>query len=749
MSKRIKLLLAGSILILLASSLRAQSYAPAQPSTTTLTVLAPPTTSTMELDEGGYVKAAYHGVPQAPAAISYPTRSYAVGTVAISPPDAISGSITPGTMYAVAASVDYRREIYVNALSGANIGVRFTTDITASPGTGSVRAEVDFGTVTYSLPDGGGTLSEAGRQWDIPIRPSASNWRDAGGERYYGLGQLRIYAAAGSSAGPASFNAGASNITAHYIGKVLLYKDGSGQTWSVNKELPKPLKVQVVDGETGAPYGNAPITFWLVDPSQAGQFENGGVSITTHTYSDGTAWVPFTFGPSTGTYTINASCPANVCTSGADQVSFAETAKGTKLTCVNCTWTGPVSQQLANPFRLRVIDEVTGAPVAGAAVTYSMLSYTDTTNHTSTNWDGANISNNLNPVSDIDGMSRAYMTLGADTGTYTARARCDSCVSGQEQILTGIAAGYDESQTAAAVPSGDPGGPCPSGCCPITPMLRVVATAPNQVDSRTFSFTTAANENQVSLAAFALPSCLGAGGTIKWGIEGANSGSGTPALNSNTGELNYFTVGSGEFPEPAGGRALPLDYNVTATMDYKDSSIAGGVEVKQDIIDKCRQEYIDLGAKLVDAPRSAFTMGIAGNFGKYWDCYANIYPTKEAGEAFSLEYAGYGFGITSGYRSPRYNVGHVGSSIHSTHMFGEAVDILPSGGPSNWKKVWDAATCPKILEYDKHNSLLHCGADTNGVVVRGGALPLGIPLDDIQVFSGRKNCIHLGERDHE
>ena len=451
---------------------------------------------------------------------------------------------------------------------------------------------------------------------------------------------------------------------------------------------------------------------------------------------------------SIGTYTVRATCPG--CLPYVNTATFTAIGVGTELTCSSCTLNGASGRELRNPFKLRVLDKVTGEPVAGYGVAYSIISFTDKYGITisSAHPHGASL-RVFNAVSDIYGFSRAYLKLGSEEGTYIVRARCETCLSGQEQIAEGIARRRHIIIEAKKTTLADPED---------TPVVQITQVLlPN--DSK--SFTTASGENYVGLQAKLLPESLDQS-LIRWTVTDDQE----DFINSGTTQLQYaggpssgfsLLVGPGGVPDAATGRPLPLRYKIYAGANVPNKVVVSQPPrmVRQDEIDKCRQEYIDWGngdleKELGYAPRSKFAVGIAGDFGKYTDCYANIYPTQEAQVAFNLRSAGYSLNINSGYRSPRHNILTVQSSTSSPHLFGDAVDITPADtSPAGWQELWEApvASCPKVLEYDKKKTILYCGSD--GVIWKGSAFPKGnIPLNDIQVFSIQKNCIHLGKLKH-
>lgn len=118
------------------------------------------------------------------------------------------------------------------------------------------------------------------------------------------------------------------NIEVFYRGNALKIYDAASnnQTWFVDKELPKALSVIVADGETGTPVpGGIPITFTIVEPSNGAKFSNGQTTMGVNTVN-GIAGASLTLGNSPGTYTVKATCPADVCISGAKEVVLTASA---------------------------------------------------------------------------------------------------------------------------------------------------------------------------------------------------------------------------------------------------------------------------------------------------------------------------------------------------------------------------------------------------------------------------------------
>lgn len=688
----------------------------------------------------------------------------------------ISGAISKRETWQFSSSVDarssYNMNIFADAVPGSTVRLRFQGSYQIGWSTGNVlenHAGFLFAPESGTAINGGvtkpgylmpfGSLNNS-EQFSVDLQASATQSTTEGGKTYYKLGNFSITGrgvlGSTNSGESVSYRAEISNFQADYRGPALTINGEKNHTWRVNAQLPQPFMVKVADGETSQAVPDALINFWVADPSKGGAFSNGGLSITERTNVNGLASVWFTLGASTGTYLINATCPAETCSSGARQVTFTAEAKGTRLDCEDCAWTGRISKRLNNPFRLKVTDGATGAPVAGAAVSYELLRFTDGQN-TSSNFHNASVAAINGGASDIYGMSRAYLTLGTQQGVYVVRARCESCVGGQEQILTGIAVNRNVDQAAAAVKAGDPwvNAPgCQTGCCPLTPVLRAAASGKNY---GSFTSTSVNEENRVELAAVLLPTCLNPG-AVTWVVADAPEdyiNSGTPA-QPGPGQGSFFTVGSGVFPVANQGRPLPLAYKVTASHDNDGSPVTADVVIRQDEIDKCRQEYIDWSKpdKNLTALEyfsryiwSDFSIGVDGvndpDYVKYIDCYAYIPPSRENDVETLRSKVSFPIDVISGYRSPRKNGLQSPAGVwNSVHQFGGAVDIVPSATTdeeraARFKELWYKTSCPKALERSGAKVMAVCDVGQSTSTYKS-------TYNESNVF-GLANCIHLGD----
>jgi len=360
------------------------------------------------------------------------------------------------------------------------------------------------------------------------------------------------------------------------------------------------------------------------------------------------------------------------------------------------------------------------------------------------------------------GIAFVSVWTGDKPGPYTYTAECPSC--GQEPDAQCVLSA-DLPPSMAAEP--EDVGPV-AGNPDVTPMLRISNIGyPNDG----VSFTTLFGENKVDLAADLKPdtpeyNTLSAG--IAWTVEDSKDDdmdSGDPD-NPAAGPATYFYVT--HVPEAPTGRQFPLKYKIDASVDTPKGRVkAYPRSIRQDVIDKCRQEYFDLSTPEYDltAPgyfsrytRPLFSPGTDGEFVKYSDCFAHIYPQERAQEALSLR-AGFqgefGVRVTSGYRSARHNR-REGGVWNSVHQFGEAVDI--QAGPvngANMRKLWLATECPKILERTiyvsgkkRYEQMLYGNCDGTGLIDWNGALIEGVFTSNFDIKAkGRKDSNDNGVYD--
>lgn len=640
--------------------------------------------------------------------------------------------------------------------------LKFRADMAVEWAGENMDLQTTFNFFGYDYPSFGlgyGTTTADSRDWAAETRPMLNTTYEIGTTTYYLLGTFDISGRATlyNPNTSASYSSDITLVNASYIGGFVRKESGDRQKGLVTRRLLKSFSVKVSSGEEEIPLEHKMITFSVVGPSYGAIFPNGQSSMGIETDANGIASVKFTLGTATGTYKVKATCPDDVCTSWAKEVTFTATAKGTKLVGVNSTWYGRTSRRLANPFRFKVVDEVTGEPVEGSTVTYEVIRFTSPGGNTGSNVHGATMQGAqvFTTVTDPFGMSSAAMDMGSEPGTYVVRVQCESCVAGQEESGSGIVQTYDVTPEVEKVLAGDPAvseDDCPSGCCPRTPVLQITGIA--QADGNT-SFTSDDSENTLDLHARVLPTCLLSQGGITWQvadapgdyIESLKSGA---VVTPPAGAESSFQVLPENLPKADSGRPLPLAYKVTAGVSKFGEMLYTSKIVRQDEIDKCRQEYLDYSvSRFNEVPRSAFTIGMHPQYSQdIKDCYAYIYPRKEMGKVDALLAAGYTLRVTSGYRSPRANhlLPGIGATVestrNSTHIFGQAVDMRPinSGDPSAWQELWeaDSATCPKSLERSPTQVMKLCNG-TSTTPYNGSFYP-----GSYEAMFPVATCIHIG-----
>ncbi|MFA6093806.1 MAG: D-Ala-D-Ala carboxypeptidase family metallohydrolase [Elusimicrobiota bacterium] len=558
------------------------------------------------------------------------------------------------------------------------------------------------------------------------------------------------------------------------------YLDGNGQEGLVDRPLSNPLRVRATKtiGSINAqgafassvlPAEGVEITFTATDP--------GGALIAewnVTTVADGIASSAFTLGSLSGIYRVRAFCASCVMDKEFEFTATAFTnAEATSLEPSFCPRSAVIGTAPLGHFRVKAVNRFTG-PKRGLAVAFSVV--TDPNN-------GAGISpSSIN--TDNFGMARAAPLLGNITGDYIYQARCTQCQANQT-VSCIVHADPPRSRYADAVPDGNPNTPNavpfaadpdamdPDTGEPATPILRIseIAFNPDHPEpGRTF--TTQDGERTVRLTAMLLPMSYQTryGQDIQWTVLGMNTDSGDPVEPARGSQTRVITAmqlapGGPGVPEAPLGRQFPMRYMVRASVNTPKGTISSERRtVAQDEIDKCRQEYVDLG--IIDSlspgnplfvpTHSQFTPGLDGEYVyEYKDCFAHIYPTQRAQEVQRLraEISSFQIKVKSGYRSPRWN-DHESSLAKKTsrHMFGDAVDIQPTPETAitarNLTSLWDKefpTSCPLILEGTASKVRMSCREDRKIIPTRDFPNPLTDKNKNgtYDVFEGAR-LLHLG-----
>lgn len=749
-----KLLFSGIGVLLLSCAAQAQAA-----------VLVRPTYGKSEMGQGSGSYAPVWDVPglapdyESRFSMPFPGYTGSCSGSAATTRYATAGSIACGTGFGRgASSALYQMGIYGDFEPGSKVEVKFRADLSVSWHGGGLNSRSNF--YFYSMGGGGvgfgldrnsqpglpdGPLNDS-RQWSAQVWPSAGAFYETGGKKYYKLGAFDI---SGMSEiydpdTNAGYSGAISEIQAYYAGGFVRKNEGDAQTGLVTRELEKLLSVKVSSGEAEAPLAGKAITFSIVEPASNARFSNGQTSMAVLTDTSGVAGVAFTLGTATGTYKVKATCPDNICTSGAKEVVFAAVAGTMDLIVIDgpCESNSAVGQKTA-ALRVGAYNTVTGQFEKNVPISFSRVSFTDMLGDTTLGFPG---DEPLNCRVLSNGFRSCSPGPLRSEGAYAFKADCPQCLG----VKSLVCRSYTQlSNVPASLPSASSANPFdrdPVTHKPLTPVVRVRELTTQNTNE---SFTTNISENLVGLKAIVLPEDFAEQSVITWNViddPRDNYASALPHQNPVPKPDSKFEavyrVWLDNVPD---GRPAPLRYLVTAkaTVDDKEA-LSPYRELKQDEIDKCRQEYVDYEIPLNEVPKSTFTAGLHSRYSKQVrDCFAYIYPSVEAQKVDKLLAAGHQLVVTSGYRSPRHNIRYVESTARSTHIYGEAVDIRPVKTNLNaegWKELWISTqtTCPKSLESSPKDVMMWCNG-TQAIPQYWNSYP---GTDDLMYQSA--TCIHLG-----
>lgn len=143
-----------------------------------------------------------------------------------------------------------------------------------------------------------------------------------GGETYYFVDEIFAGATAGASAQsgttmPSASFSGSVSLEIHPIGRIMRKNSPDGIGTAADTRVAPPLKVLVLQGETGAPLAQVPVTFRFAEPSTLGGSLNPTEATTG---AEGTATTALTVGPP-GLYNVVARCDS--CIPGFDEAVFS------------------------------------------------------------------------------------------------------------------------------------------------------------------------------------------------------------------------------------------------------------------------------------------------------------------------------------------------------------------------------------------------------------------------------------------
>jgi hypothetical protein len=628
----------------------------------------------------------------------------------------VSGSASIHSIYNKGGgNVHHGRDIYADAVPAASVRVEISYSLMAygnPDGQGGLRhgAAVSFGDISRSVVD---TIAPQVGVIVADVSPYTTT-KIVNGKTYYKLGSISLSGNIGGGGSDYIFGAGAfsaqvTGIQAYYNGNVITKaagNNGDSQTWMVNEELPVPISVKVSHGVTGAAAANKDIAFALQYPN------NTTVSLgAVRTDINGIASKKVTLGNDTGIYRVIANCPASVCVSGVREVVFAEYAKTreevTELSVVQCEKYAAKNDKIYNAFIVRAFNTLTHKAEQGLTVNFDKDAFPN----------GA-VGQKVLPGSAItnkDGIAFASMWTGDVSGGYAYKAECPDCQGNQLEhcvVLADLPPFMEAAPKDEGPVAGDPNE---------TPMLRIVNIGYPDANDRV-SFTTLPNENKIDLVAEVSPANLA--GDIQWKVEDSEDDhvvSGNPGLTLPLGPESSFLAMA---PAAPSGRPGPLEYKVQASVVTPKGLVKSYPRyVKQDVIDKCRQEYVDFGVPWEEVGRNRFSVGGSEYSVDIVDCYAYIYPDERAGQLSGLrsQINEFFVKVTSGYRSPRGNRKAGSKSNLSKHLFGDAVDIAPRPvdvNGSNMKLLWNLSPTPKLLEKGASIILRSWETPTNDTVFK-------------------------------
>ena len=194
------------------------------------------------------------------------------------------------------------------------------------------------------------------------------------------------------------------------------------------------------------------------------------------------------------------------------------------------------------------------------------------------------------------------------------------------------------------------------------------------------SFTSLTGENEVLYSAVTFPPSSNEY-LVNWTIEDwpdDDVESGDPD-DPPQGPSGIFTIE--DLPVAPDGRGGPLKYLVAARLEIEGSVITKEDSIKQDELDQCRQEYIDLNKHFLPGREEFVNEGTyvdPGHFpfseintGDYsWAIFTIAQHLENIRNAIGSQ----NMPVNSGYRNPVHNA-NIGGATESRHIYGDAVDI--------------------------------------------------------------------------
>ncbi|MDZ7344017.1 MAG: Ig-like domain-containing protein, partial [candidate division KSB1 bacterium] len=218
---------------------------------------------------------------------------------------------------------------------------------------------------------------------------------------------------------PITFTATAAGL------KQIVVVSGNNQTGVVNKALPQPLKVTVLDTRDRS-VPNWPVQFSIT--GGGGKFDGNRNNITVNTGSDGIAQATWTLGPTVGlnNNTATASATFNNQPLPGSPIQFRASAIASdpaKLRIADGdSQSGVVGNQLAKPLKAQVTD-ATGNGIANHDVTFVIKAGGGTLNGSS--------SRNEVVKTDANGFAQVTLKLGLTSGLLNNEVEARASHNGQ------------------------------------------------------------------------------------------------------------------------------------------------------------------------------------------------------------------------------------------------------------------------------------------------------------------------------
>jgi hypothetical protein len=273
------------------------------------------------------------------------------------------------------------------------------------------------------------------------------------------------------------------------------------------------------------------------------------------------------------------------------------------------------------------------------------------------------------------GVLKSGWFFGCPSGNSGGACHCDDC----NWCIAG---------TCMANPSANcrtcRGGVCSSGKCVAAVTLRDLQFNRPSADGKPGSEISFVSTDVVSFTPRLTPHCPST--QLAWQSDNtaANGDLNQPSVT----ESMYFAV-----PRPplsSNARPAPLTYTVTATLNADSRHFT----IRQDEVDRLRQQYIDMQKTTVPARATFINSGSSpqGNVQftqiKSPDSDWAIFSIFGQMDTWQSNYGG-PLGISRGYSTPAHNDTVAGAATNSQHIYGNAADV--ASGATTWAALRQAA----------------------------------------------------------